>query len=652
MKKRIEIPSFLYRENIDSYYSKKSYFLLACVVCLGMILRFWGLGNVGLHGDEETMAMPALEILRSGLPLQPSGMFYPRGLGQLYLMALSVWIFGASEWALRFPSALVGSMGVLAAFFLGKRFLPPYWNILFVLIIALYPLMIIQSQTARMYIFLSTFLILYAVFIFRWENNDSWTNLAVAFITFLVSIQFHTLTIFSSFLFFFPFLTKPSVKRLLQGLFAFFSAGVIFLAYKGWISSKYGDTLVQTMPSTKAYSSPFQLLSSTYPWAIILLLFLSLLVLFLSLRIQIQRRNHSILLASIIFFIGAIAACFFLQYYAGFLLFACGAILYLRSNGHKIPLLMLIGLMCLLFSFHFYFLQYSKAFSGAKEVLKSLAGTPSPRIMFTFFKEFPLASLLYIAPLFYAIRRLANGSKVPDHFLFFVLSVGIPLLGVGLFKWGVPTRHISQVIPFFIISLIAGLYYLKSTWIPLSKIAPYRNKVTISLFLIVAVMVINPLELKRTINAGYERFPDHKGAATFMKSVHLDPKDLILAEDVLQQTYYLGKVDYWLKALDRAKVYVRYNKGTLFDIYTHTPLIGTGKDLENLLKDKARGTIYIITNGEFPKHGNSSSSLGNGIFEVIDRFHPKVIYKGRDQITVIWSFPPPTHPPVPYKEIP
>jgi len=587
--------------------------------------------------------------LKSGLPLQPSGMLYVRGLGQLYLMALSAWIFGVSEWALRFPSALVGSMGVLAAFFLGKRFLSPYWNILFVLIIALYPLLITFSQTARMYIFLSTFLMLYAVFVFRWENNDSWKNAAVAFIAFLISISFQRLAIFSSFLFFFPFLTNPSVKRLFQGLLAFFSAGVIFLAYKGWMGSKYFVTLARTMPAAKADLPPFQLLSSIYPWAIISLLFLSLLVLFLSLRIQIQRRNHSILLASITFIIGAIAACFYLQYYAGFLLLVCGAILYLRSDGHKIPLLMLIGLMCFLFSIHFYFLHHSKAFSGAKEVLKSLAGTPSPRIMFTFFKEFPLASLLYIAPFFYAIRRLANGSKAPDHFLFFVISVGIPLLGVGFFKWAVPSRYISQVIPFFIISFLAGFYYLKSNWMPFNKTSLSKNKVIVSLFLI--IMLINPFELKHAINAGYEKFPDHKGAAVFMKNLQIGSKDLILAEDVLQQTYYLGKVDYWLKALDRAKYFVRDNEGTLVDIYTHTPLIGTGKDLENLLKDKTRGTIYIITNGEFPKHGNSSSSLGNGIFEVIDRYHPKVIYKGRDQITVIWSFPPSTHLPVTYKEI-
>src|SRR6188768_3419627 len=53
--------------------------VLLAIVCVGAVLRFWGLGNVGLHGDEETMAMATMAILRDGSPVLPSGMFYPRG---------------------------------------------------------------------------------------------------------------------------------------------------------------------------------------------------------------------------------------------------------------------------------------------------------------------------------------------------------------------------------------------------------------------------------------------------------------------------------------------------------------------------------------------------------------------------------------------
>ena len=80
----------IYRDHIDSVYSRRDYLFLAFIVVLGISLRFWGLGNAGLHGDEETMAMPAMQILESGLPVLPSGMLYPRAVSQLYLMASSV----------------------------------------------------------------------------------------------------------------------------------------------------------------------------------------------------------------------------------------------------------------------------------------------------------------------------------------------------------------------------------------------------------------------------------------------------------------------------------------------------------------------------------------------------------------------------------
>src|ERR1700744_3320797 len=82
--------------------------ILAIIVLVGAVVRFWGLGAVGLHGDEKTMALPVMNLVEHGSPLMPSGMFYPRAVAQLHLMAASVLAFGRSEWALRLPSALCG----------------------------------------------------------------------------------------------------------------------------------------------------------------------------------------------------------------------------------------------------------------------------------------------------------------------------------------------------------------------------------------------------------------------------------------------------------------------------------------------------------------------------------------------------------------
>ena len=86
--------------------SPTTLWLLALIVLAGAVVRFWGLGAVGLHGDEKTMALPVMNLVEHGSPLMPSGMFYPRAVAQLYMMAASVLAFGQSEWALRLPSAL------------------------------------------------------------------------------------------------------------------------------------------------------------------------------------------------------------------------------------------------------------------------------------------------------------------------------------------------------------------------------------------------------------------------------------------------------------------------------------------------------------------------------------------------------------------
>jgi hypothetical protein len=49
--------------------------LLITIIGAGSVLRFWELGSIGLHGDEETMALAVRHILVDGLPILPRGMF-------------------------------------------------------------------------------------------------------------------------------------------------------------------------------------------------------------------------------------------------------------------------------------------------------------------------------------------------------------------------------------------------------------------------------------------------------------------------------------------------------------------------------------------------------------------------------------------------
>ena len=153
-------------------------------------------------------------------------MFYPRAIPQLYLMATSVHLFGESEWALRLPSVFIGVLAILAAYALGRRFLPVRWSIIVAFVVALLPPMISLSQTARMYGFYVTFVMLFALAIFRWERTARSADYLLAVIACLASVAFHALTVFSMLLFLYPGVVRASWRMLGAGAGALVTCAV------------------------------------------------------------------------------------------------------------------------------------------------------------------------------------------------------------------------------------------------------------------------------------------------------------------------------------------------------------------------------------------------------------------------------------------
>lgn len=97
---------------------KKETLLLAAVVILSVILRFWKLGSIpnGLYWDEIAMLVDAKTIAANGHDMHGNpavqAMFPSYGDYKLpvyiWFAATSVKIFGVSAFALRLPSAIVG----------------------------------------------------------------------------------------------------------------------------------------------------------------------------------------------------------------------------------------------------------------------------------------------------------------------------------------------------------------------------------------------------------------------------------------------------------------------------------------------------------------------------------------------------------------
>jgi hypothetical protein len=153
---------------------------------------------------------------------------------------------------------------------------------------------------------------------------------------------------------------------------------------------------------------------------------------------------------------------------------------------------------------------------------------------------------------------------------------------------------------------------------------------------IAAIVLINPIALARTVNSGYELHPDHKGAAEYIKSLQLPPDAILIAEDVLQQTYYLGNVDYYVRERDRSYDFAVVREGRVVDQYTGVPVLGSGEELIDVFEHRGASDVFIIGSGENFRNG-VRQFRGRGIQEVLDSGRLEVVYEGRDDKTKVWK---------------
>lgn len=107
------------------------YITLIAIIALAIILRFWSLSTipVGFNDDEAAFGYNAYSILKTGQDewgkLLPFPTFESFGdwklVGYLYVVVISQFFFGVTEFATRFPSALIGVCAVLATYLLTKK---------------------------------------------------------------------------------------------------------------------------------------------------------------------------------------------------------------------------------------------------------------------------------------------------------------------------------------------------------------------------------------------------------------------------------------------------------------------------------------------------------------------------------------------------
>ena len=95
--------------------------MLLLVCFLGFVLRVWQLHSLppGLYHDEGFYALDAVSVLDGHYAI-----YFPANNGReplfIYLLALSIKIFGRTAWAVRLPAAFIGTLLIPATYFLGR----------------------------------------------------------------------------------------------------------------------------------------------------------------------------------------------------------------------------------------------------------------------------------------------------------------------------------------------------------------------------------------------------------------------------------------------------------------------------------------------------------------------------------------------------
>jgi hypothetical protein len=251
------------------------------------------------------------------------------------------------------------------------------------------------------------------------------------------------------------------------------------------------------------------------------------------------------------------------------------------------------------------------------------------------------ATLLVVGALGVNLLKLAAGGKISDDVLFAFIGVFVPLFGIGFFGWFIPPRYGEfALLPLLLCALAAAQRLVGARFSAGHKLPAY---LVAGMATLAAVAILNPLAVARGINSG-SQFADHRAAARYVRSIHPGPRDIIVAEEPLMQTYYLGHIDYWLTGPINAGSFAVPRGGVLVDEYTNTPVIYDVESFRKLMNRPDRGVIYVVGSGEDQEDGRLFQR-GAAISALLREPEFESVYVAPDGRTRVWRVVPVAHSP-------
>lgn len=191
---------------------------LTLVVLVGLGLRLWNLGKLGIWWDEGIVYMSGEAILVTKLPYLESGFLYSRDLPHLYTTALSFLVFGENEFSLRLPSVLFGVALIVVIYWLSKEILKSK-NIALLAstLVAFHYWFLEFSRWGRSYIMVALLVSLSILFFYKGLIGNSRKYMLLFALTAIISAMTHQSGQIVLLLFLLiPFFSKGKLKNVFQ----------------------------------------------------------------------------------------------------------------------------------------------------------------------------------------------------------------------------------------------------------------------------------------------------------------------------------------------------------------------------------------------------------------------------------------------------
>ena len=579
---------------------------------LAAIPRFHNLDDHSLYSDETLTYLAATQMRDTGQAALPSGMPYSRAYPFTWVSSKAVESCSTigCEFELRSVPASFGSIAPAVLYLTVAATTSHPVGFVAGSLLALSEWHISYSRFARMY---SPFLVFFVLTFFLFTRLASGSNskmiLFASFFCFLATVSLHLLGFFAVL----PLLLIPLTKRRsLTGkdLWMLSTGATLFLAtlllnelliestYSAWVSNE-----IETKGSARSLELPILRVFGAILGFIISIFWVS----------PIYRkilRTPSIPINYI--YAGSLCAVGTLAgsghfYAAGLVALALTCI----ARRSTITLFFRNPWLLLAYGAIIAAWVFVTLFAEAGYSIRSLLTFPFPYFVLLF-QQFALVVVLFLlALLTYALILRPRSTALECAF---ILVLGT-CAAIGLAQeWG-GTRYLLHTYPallFTVAYLVVNLFqYLCSS---LTNHPRFSRTAIVPTCLVLAVILIggvpghgafaafNAANIKSKDKLNellyiFDNRPDHRGSGAFLQR-HLNPTDIVIAEDTQAQHIYSGRVDYWFRGENDAQNFVfRDETGQLRDIYIGAQLITEPSSLRKLIEETT-GKIWLITSAE------------------------------------------------------